>query len=165
MDYNFYTPEQVKQIVYRKNYHNTTVYKSVIKLAGVKARDAREDLDIALARINDVEKRILNNRLALKDLTHSINRRMVIKLLTNYLQLREHNIDDFILIDMELQKLSGHDRLLIVGYYTFNYSYQELEDKARQNGLQITRQTISEQVNKIIDKITENLIAGAEYEQ
>lgn len=162
MDYKFYTPEEVKQILLRRNYHNTTVYKAVCKSAGIKLRDVKEDYETAKQREQEAEKHLLSNQFALCDLTKSINNRVVIRLVQNYNQLHQHSktIDDFILIDSEISKLSEHDRLLLLGYYLYNYSFSELEKLAKTKGLHVTRKHISEQVNNIVDGITNNIMQG-----
>jgi hypothetical protein len=103
-------------------------------------------------------------------LQHHINRLIVINLISNYYHLQQSasTIDDYLLIDSELNRLCDRDRNLVLGYYQSKYSYEELESIAKQKGLRINRTNISDKINVLVDYITNSLtddIEDDEYEQ
>jgi hypothetical protein len=97
-------------------------------------------------------------------LQHKINRLVVINLISNYYKLQQSadTIDDYLLIDNELDNICDRDRHLVLGYYQSKYSFEELESIAKEKGLQINRSHISERINIIVDYITNSLTEDIE---
>ena len=161
----------IRNIIVNDRLHNTMIWRELIRSTNIKTRKLLEESIEHVKNLIDTYKVkcVLDDKY-MTILQYQINRLVVINLIKNYYRLKQSasTIDDYLLIDSELNRLCDRDLVLVLGYYNSGYSYEELESIAKQKGLQINRNRISERIDIIIDYITNSLtddIEDDEHEQ
>jgi single-stranded DNA-specific DHH superfamily exonuclease len=160
MEIKIYSKREIRDILLNKRLHNTLVWKELIKSTNIKTRKLLEQSTEYI--INLVDNYVIKSQVDDKYITllqHHINRLIVINLISNYYHLQQSasTIDDYLLIDSELNRLCDRDKHLLLGYYQSKYSYEELESIAKEKGLRINRTNISDKINVLVDYITNSL--------
>ena len=160
MEIKIYSKREIRDILLNKRLHNTLVWRELVKSTNIKTRKLLEQSTEYIENLIDnyvIKSQVDDKYITL--LQHHINRLIVINLISNYYHLQQSasTIDDYLLIDSELNRLCDRDRNLVLGYYQSKYSYEELESIAKQKGLRINRTNISDKINVLVDYITNSL--------
>lgn len=171
MEIKIYSKRDIRDILINDRLHNTMIWRELIKSTNIKTRKLLEQSIEYIENLIDALKiKCVRDDNYMTLLQHHINRLIVINLISNYYHLQQSasTIDDYLLIDSELNRLCDRDRNLVLGYYQSKYSYEELESIAKQKGLRINRTNISDKINVLVDYIANSLtedIEDDEHEQ
>ena len=158
MEIRIYSKRDIRNIIVNDRLHNTMIWRELIRSTNIKTRKLLEEsIEHVKNLIDNYKIKCVLDDKYMTILQHQINRLVVINLIRDYYRLQQSadTIDDYLLIYAELNNIC--DRDLVLGYYNSGYSYEELESIAKQKGLQINRNRISDRIDIIIDYITNSL--------